>query len=139
VERQWRQFEISTATYGRCYAKRAGYLALCWLTIMNLSELDPRWLSPNLFVFRCPHCREVWLVCKNIPMKMSAQVDLLTDAIGPDWIPAKQDFSWNIVGPGPIQNGYQIGIDFARVTVTPSIDASASGHWHGFITNGEIR
>ena len=25
------------------------------------------------------------------------------------------------------------------LTVTPSIDASASGHWHGRITNGEIR
>ena len=29
--------------------------------------------------------------------------------------------------------------DFSTMSVTPSIDASASGHWHGFITNGEIR
>ncbi len=28
---------------------------------------------------------------------------------------------------------------FETMTITPSIDASASGHWHGFITNGEIR
>jgi len=27
----------------------------------------------------------------------------------------------------------------AELTVTPSIDASASGHWHERITNGEIR
>jgi hypothetical protein len=31
------------------------------------------------------------------------------------------------------------GNDFATLTVTPSIDASNSGNWHGFITNGEIR
>jgi hypothetical protein len=34
------------------------------------------------------------------------------------------------------------GIDnatFETLTVTPSIDGSAGGLWHGFITNGEIR
>lgn len=25
------------------------------------------------------------------------------------------------------------------LTLTPSVDASKHGHWHGFITNGEIR
>jgi hypothetical protein len=29
--------------------------------------------------------------------------------------------------------------DFETVTVTPSIDASKSGNWHGFIVNGEIK
>jgi len=29
--------------------------------------------------------------------------------------------------------------DFHNLTLAPSIDASKSGHWHGFITNGEIR
>lgn len=28
---------------------------------------------------------------------------------------------------------------FGTLTLTPSIDASKHGHWHGFITNGEIR
>jgi hypothetical protein len=28
--------------------------------------------------------------------------------------------------------------DFATMSITPSIDASQSGHWHGFITNGAI-
>lgn len=28
---------------------------------------------------------------------------------------------------------------FEDMTITPSIDASAARHWHGFITNGEIR
>lgn len=31
------------------------------------------------------------------------------------------------------------GNSFETLTLAPSIDASESGHWHGFITNGEIR
>lgn len=27
---------------------------------------------------------------------------------------------------------------FETLSVTPSLDASASGHWHGYITAGEI-
>jgi hypothetical protein len=29
--------------------------------------------------------------------------------------------------------------NFATMTMTPSFDASRAGHWHGFITNGELR
>jgi hypothetical protein len=31
------------------------------------------------------------------------------------------------------------GSDFETLSVTPSIDASKSGCWHGFITNGVIQ
>jgi len=31
------------------------------------------------------------------------------------------------------------GASFETLTVTPSLDASRAGHWHGFITDGEIR
>jgi hypothetical protein len=31
------------------------------------------------------------------------------------------------------------GDSFETLTLTPSIDASHFGHWHGFITAGEIR
>jgi hypothetical protein len=30
------------------------------------------------------------------------------------------------------------GVDFETLTVTTSLDASASGHWHGFIAGGQI-
>ena len=30
------------------------------------------------------------------------------------------------------------GENFETLTLTPSVDASAEGHWHGFITNGNI-
>jgi hypothetical protein len=28
--------------------------------------------------------------------------------------------------------------DFETMTITPSIDASGAGHWHGYVTSGEI-
>jgi hypothetical protein len=31
------------------------------------------------------------------------------------------------------------GDSFENLTLAPSVDASADGHWHGFIQNGEIR
>ena len=31
------------------------------------------------------------------------------------------------------------GNDFSDMSITPSIDASISGHWHGFITGGEVK
>ena len=31
------------------------------------------------------------------------------------------------------------GETFDNLTLTPSVDVSQFGHWHGFITNGEIR
>jgi hypothetical protein len=31
------------------------------------------------------------------------------------------------------------GDTFEAMTLTPSVDASKEGHWHGHITNGETR
>jgi hypothetical protein len=98
---------------------------------MKLTELEPRWIHPNLFVFRCPHCRKDWLTCKNADMSDREQHDLYEKAFGEDWnmqvVPCAPKFAWGITG------------DFETLNVSPSIDASNSGHWHGFITNGEIR
>ena len=99
---------------------------------MKLTDLKPRWLSPDVFTFLCPHCQVVTLLCKRVPLTFKEQVKLVNSAPedDEDWphdfVPMKQDTAWNIVG------------DFPVMTVTPSIDASASGHWHGFIKNGEI-
>jgi len=102
---------------------------------MKLTELSPRWLTPNYFVFRCPHCRVVWLACKNVVLSDEEQMQLLEAAFGESMlsqvIGARTDFAWQFEG----------GADFSTLTVTPSVDASRSGggHWHGFIANGEIR
>lgn len=99
---------------------------------MRLVDLEPRWIHQNLFIFRCPHCRETYLSCKNVTMSQKEQRAIFAKEFGDDGSPfpvvgSKPDMAWSIVG------------DFANMTVTPSIDASDSRHWHGFITNGEIR
>jgi hypothetical protein len=104
---------------------------------MRLTDLNPRWLTPNVFVFECPcGCygtpRALWLSCKNIVLPSHDQFELFATTIGEDWnmttVPMKAEFAWTFSGS-----------DFSMLTVTPSIDASASGHWHGFITNGVVR
>ena len=102
---------------------------------MRLTELEPRWIHPNVFVFRCPCCRgterALWLSCKNVAMPSHDQCELFAKTIGEDWnmttVPDRAESAWSFSSS-----------DFATLTVTPSIDASASGHWHGFITGGLI-
>lgn len=114
-------------------------VALIWKYLMRLTELEPRWIHPNLFVFRCPHCRLVFLACKNIEMSHKDQRLLFEQYFGEDWghqvIWDKQEQSWSISGTIPNDPKAAFMTD---CTVTPSIDASTSGHWHGSITNGEI-
>lgn len=110
---------------------------------MKLADLNPRWLTPNMFIFHCPHCiarggagkyDQYWLSVKNVVMSIHEQIVLfernkdLQDLKGAFIVvPDKEDCCWNITTK-----------DFTTMSVTPSLDASASGHWHGFITNGEI-
>ncbi len=104
---------------------------------MRLTELEPRWIHPNIFVFLCPHCRKILLSCKNIEMPRQQQWDILSterQRIGMEIVPTKPEQAWSISGSVPTDTR----VDFITdLTVTPSIDASASGHWHGVITKGE--
>ncbi len=100
---------------------------------MRLTELEPRWIHDNVFVFRCPHCRQTWLSCKSVAMPVREQFALFnaagveTESPRYGVVPMNQGHAWEFSGR-----------DFDTLTVKPSIDASASGHWHGFIKNGEI-
>jgi hypothetical protein len=93
-----------------------------------------------MFVFRCPHCQKVFLTCKNVEMTRQVTWDILKNGLGKDWnevvVPPKPEIAWTITGTRPSDPSEAFP---DNLTVTPSIDASASGHWHGFITNGEIR
>jgi hypothetical protein len=86
---------------------------------VKLAELDPMWISlgghsrKSGFVFKCPHCQQ-------------ASIMRGLDLRGLKWVPAGVDVIWQWFG------------DFPDLTVSPSIDASKSGHWHGHITKGEI-
>jgi len=104
---------------------------------MKLTDLDPRWLTPDVFIFRNPTGSNYWLTCKRIAMLGKEQYRLVygdhmdprtkTEWVGKCVVLTTPDCAWRFDGN-----------DFASLTVTPSIDASASGNWHGFITSGQI-
>jgi hypothetical protein len=42
--------------------------------------------------------------------------------------------AWQMSGAAALDE-----VGFATITVTPSIDARSSGHWHGWIVDGRIQ
>ena len=105
---------------------------------MRLTELHPQWLSPDVFIFRNPTGGTHWLTCKRVPMRIRDQRrlvygDYMDSATKTEW------FERIVVMTNPDSAWRFEGNDFETLTVTPSINASASGDWHGFITAGEIR
>lgn len=106
---------------------------------MRLIDLDPRWVMDDsgkrvAFSFRCPTDPRWRQLCKVVVASTRQQWTWL--GIGTEDCKttqtAKESFSWKVDG----------GIEsatFETMTVTPSIDGSAGGLWHGYITNGEIK
>jgi hypothetical protein len=96
---------------------------------MRLTDLDPGWLSTADgrngmgVTFDCPHCHALGKYQK-LGVWFANPVDGGTPAE-----PA--------VEPKP--RWQRAGETFETLTLTPSIDASASGHWHGWITSGDVR
>lgn len=84
----------------------------------------------NSLYFLCPHCRKVWLSCKRATMGMREQMELFEAAVLQEEIkvvvPMKESVIWQMKG------AFKKG----NFTVSPSIHAGASGHWHGHIQNG---
>ena len=106
---------------------------------MKLVDLEPRWVHPNVFVFLCPHCKGILLSCKNVEMSATDQRRLFEEEFGDTWsdqvITSQGNQAWNISGTRPMDPSAAFPTD---LSVNPSLDASASGHWHGHIINGEI-
>lgn len=97
---------------------------------MKLTELSPQWLSEDMFIFKNPLGGRYWLTCKRTIITRREQCILASKV--------KELHEGNVVMTNPEMAWNFTGNDFETITVTPSIDASASGNWHGFITNGEI-
>lgn len=109
---------------------------------MRLVDLEPRWVAEfsapddtkQGVSFLCPHCRARRLaiffdlpICGAPPANLKQvhrdvhENDYLADHhIG--------RVLW-----------HREGDSFETLTLTPSIDASAWGCWHGFITKGEVQ
>ena len=115
---------------------------------MRLTELEPRWIAdydapPDAkqgVSFLCPCCKTTrigaWFdtpVCGNPdadPVKFQH-----TRAMGeesalnhPEWDTHLGRVLW-----------HRTGDTFETLSLSPSIDCSKWGHWHGYVTNGEIK
>jgi hypothetical protein len=101
---------------------------------VRLTDLDGRFHSfhegrrGEALGFLCPHCRGctllVWLAR---PMDGGA--------------PIEAAFRQHVVEDGHIHLDplwEHTGDTIDTISITPSVDASAHGHWHGFVTNGAI-
>lgn len=102
---------------------------------MRLLDLDPRWCGLNQWVsperpfriglsFLCPHCHEQRLAILFDPPVNPTRVDVVYNAQAY----AGDRYVWQ-----------RSGDTFDTLTLTPSIDASKFGHWHGRITAGEVK
>jgi tricorn protease-like protein len=98
---------------------------------MKLVDLSPRWLSKDVLMFKSPSGAGNWLTCKRVPMSFKDQCKLIyednPDLKGQVIVTTKDDQAWAFSSD-----------DLNTISITPSIDASASGNWHGFITNGQV-
>lgn len=104
---------------------------------MRLLDLDPTWLLKDGkrigFTFVCPTKPDYRQSCFPNPPKVSEQVDLFDIIHGEHTMvqPCNPAQHWSIAGDIEAAT-------FETMTVTPSLDGSPGGLWHGFITNGQI-
>lgn len=107
---------------------------------MKLTDLSPHWMVLREggdivgITFRCPHCPAGERgETTYLGVKFTAVIDrdgLDIDEKGwPEYmVQHPSDHFWT-----------RTGDTFDALTLSPSIDASGVGHWHGFISAGEVR
>jgi hypothetical protein len=102
------------------------------MLIMKLTDLDPPWLvledgGPRLgLTFHCPHCPQSG---QRLAVVFHHRGQ---EAVEDGYILAKH-------GAADTNHIWtEDGADFDTLTLTPSVDASGAGHWHGFVTAGQI-
>lgn len=116
---------------------------------MKLTDLDPAWIELDgrrigfVFISPCQKTRVdgstnptlYRLTCLSEQVPMNVQREIAERMFGDDdytIVPCNPKQAWTIAG----------GIDqatFETMTVSPSLDGSGAGLWHGFIKNGEIQ
>jgi Family of unknown function (DUF6527) len=107
---------------------------------MKLTDLEPRWFDvPGVggaidgVTFLCPNCRHTRLAAQFANPMGTEPKPLMTDE---EKLRHVHDLRTFDVPPGYLWT--RSGETFEVLTLTPSINAEASGHWHGFVTNGGI-
>lgn len=96
---------------------------------MKFSKLDPRFFTEDGndgkvvgLTFLCPHCQQT-----RIGVHFHDAGHTLIGVREPDTLqlPAGTKL-WELTGT-----------TFDDISLSPSVDASESGHWHGFVQHGE--
>lgn len=130
---------------------------------MKLIDLNPRWFAEpgrvgQGVVFLCPCCINRPILVGRAPSTTNpagpTKVELAIAFSNPIDDGAvfpikKQKALWDVliynVGdvnhPAIVPPGVhwkREGDTFETLSISPSVDASASGHWHGFVTAGKI-
>lgn len=117
---------------------------------MKLTDLQPRWFDvPGVggavdgvtFLCPCAPCRAAF-AAGGSPVRIGVQ---FANPIGTDPKPLMtfqekhrhvHDMRTFDVPPGFLWQ--REGETFETLTLSPSVDASAAGHWHGWVRNGEV-
>ncbi len=114
---------------------------------MKLTELSPKWLKIKDrivgLVFLCPHCQATWVSCffEKLPLFKDSDGERFSEntQFGLFQRIVEEDFEKaNVIPCNPAAIWTKSSDTFENLTIMPSLDFSASGHWHGFIKNGEI-
>ncbi len=102
---------------------------------MRLVDLEPHWvgLMPGHAIgitFLCPHCHQCRVgVLFDVPIGGNS----IEGIIGRSLTVALQQ-----AANSNMKQWHRQGDTFETLSLSPSIDTSEHGHWHGFITNGEV-
>jgi len=114
---------------------------------VNLTDLNPRWIdAPDRqglgVTFDCPCCvgtaRAVRIaVVFTNPLDGGEPVPLTPRVLWPLLWP--KDGEPRVTTAPPGTHWQREGGDFETLTLHPSVDGSASGHWHGFLRGGGIQ
>lgn len=107
---------------------------------MKLTDLEPHWvgLMPGHAIgitFLCPHCRQCRI---GVPFDEPIGGEKLESIIGRDLtvhLHSQKKFLADLMNK---KHWHREGETFETLTLSPSIDTSEHGHWHGHINNGEI-
>lgn len=106
---------------------------------MRLTELDPKWMVLRQggdvvgITFRCPHCPAGE---RGETTFLGVMFAALIDRDGLD----VEERDWpTYMAQHPERHYWQrSGETFEVLTLSPSVDCSSVGHWHGFIQAGEV-
>jgi len=99
---------------------------------MKLTDLNPRWVGLHNWSSESVYRIGISFDSPTTGRRIAA---LFAPAIDPDGLAAK--YQWGEFFPQS-RKWARTGDSFETLTLTPSLDFSANGEWHGCITEGRI-